>query len=67
MPAAKSVLISGEAARALDRLAIPRIAELGIQEAYRKSMLEVDAMAAERFPVTRKDPPFRLTAPRGRA
>ena len=66
MPA-KSVMDRLIESKRLDQIAIPLIASLGIAEAYRAAILECDAMAAERFPVTRKEPPFRLTPPSSRS
>lgn len=61
---AKSVMERLTQGPALDRIALPLIPQVGIVEAYRQAMVECDAQIAERFPATRKEPPFRLTPPR---
>ena len=66
MPA-KSVIEKYEESRALDQIALPLIrGGLHIYEAYQRAFSDCDAQSGDRFPVTRREPPFRLTPPRGK-
>ena len=61
---AKSVMERIEYTKLLDKIALPLILDRHwpVWEAYHRAILECDAQAAERFPATRREPPFRLTS-----
>lgn len=48
----KSAMRKAEESRALDRIALPLIEELGIAAAYKRAIADCDAASAQRFPVT---------------